>query len=110
MRRHRGDRIRHTAEVLRDFRNGLLPIRLPDPDWQLVRAHAATGAPVTIDLAAQTVGLGETPAIGFEITPERRAALLEGRDETGTILAADGPAIEAYEARRRRTHPWLFAT
>lgn len=90
------------------FRNGLLPIQLDDAAWQRVRARAASGAPVTIDLERQTVELGNEAPIAFEIAPERREALLNGQDDIAAILGRDGAAMQGFEQGRRRSHPWLF--
>lgn len=89
------------------FRNGVLPIVLDENHLRIVRAHAASGAPITIDLAQQQIAFaGET--ISFDIAPDRRAALLNGLDDIAAILQADLPEIESYEARRGSSHPWLF--
>ena len=90
------------------FRNGLLPIIVPDDDLLRIQRHAATGAPVTIDLETQTIGLGAVGEIRFEVAPDQRAALLNGQDDIATILDQDLPAIRDYETRRGASHPWLF--
>ena len=47
-------------------------------------------------------------AFGFEVDPFRKECLLDGWDDIGlTLCHADD--IHAYEARRRREAPWLFA-
>lgn len=92
------------------LRNAMLPIVLADAEWQRVRMHALTAAPVTVDLSAQSIELGSQPPIRFDIAPERREALLNGRDDIATILDLCGPAMHVFEQRRRHTHPWLFAS
>ena len=90
------------------FRNGLLPIVLPEADLARVKAYAATGAPVTINLLDQTIEMpGEAP-IAFDVASERRDALLNGHDDIALILDRDLPEIQRHEMRRAETHPWLF--
>ena len=90
------------------FRNGLLPIVLPDAELQRVKAHAATGAPVTIDLAQQQIEIAGAAPIPFDVAPDRRDALLNGHDDIAMILDKDLPAIQQHEDRRAQSHPWLF--
>jgi 3-isopropylmalate/(R)-2-methylmalate dehydratase small subunit len=90
------------------FRNGLLPIVLPDAELQRVKTHAVTGAPVTIDLANQRIEIAGEAPIPFDVTPDRRDALLNGHDDVALVLDQELPAIQQYEARRAQSHPWLF--
>lgn len=89
------------------FRNGMLPITLGDSEHQNVMTAAATGAPLTIDLEAQIIGLPEGHTIAFQIDPHRRQALLLGLDQIGAILADDAADIAAFESRQRAQAPWL---
>ncbi len=61
---------------------------------------------VTVDLEAQTITGPDRAPIRFEIDGFRKHGLLTGRDEVEMTLA-QLPAIEAFEARRRREMPWL---
>jgi 3-isopropylmalate/(R)-2-methylmalate dehydratase small subunit len=90
------------------FRNGTLPITLPDPEHRDVMLAAASGAPLTVDLEAQEIRLPEGRAIAFQIDPHRRQALLLGLDQIGEILAGDAADIEAFESRQRTAAPWLY--
>jgi len=92
------------------FKNGLLPVRLDAEtvDALFERTQANEGYRLTVDLERQCViepGGTEHP---FEIDAFRRQCLLEGLDDIGlTLQHADD--IRAYEARRRKEAPWLFA-
>ena len=91
------------------FKNGLLPIVLPDFHldhlFQEVAAHA--GYRLAIDLPAQKVTTPSGQAFGFEIEPFRKECLVNGWDDIGlTLRRAD--AIRAYEERRRAAEPWIF--
>jgi 3-isopropylmalate/(R)-2-methylmalate dehydratase small subunit len=68
------------------FNNGLLPIELPDADWQAI-AGASRGdetLEATIDLQAQTITLhpsqGAARTIAFEVPESERHRLLNGLD------------------------------
>jgi 3-isopropylmalate/(R)-2-methylmalate dehydratase small subunit len=84
------------------FSNGLLPVALP---MAAIEALAAVEGPLTVDLPAQQVR-GGTHCFAFDLEPARKAVLLEGLDEIKRTEAnlAD---IAAYEARRRKTAPWV---
>lgn len=92
------------------FKNGLLPIVLDEGSVdRLFREVAATPAyRLTIDLPAQTVTTPSGEVFGFAIDAFRKHCLLNGLDDIGlTLQHAD--EIRAYEDRRRREVPWLFA-
>ena len=84
------------------YNNGLLPIELPEADWQaLARAGRADGgAEATIDLNARTITVhpaaGAEETIRFEVPEDQRHRLLNGLDAIAETLL-DGPAIAAYE-------------
>ncbi|MEQ8860211.1 MAG: 3-isopropylmalate dehydratase small subunit [Pseudomonadales bacterium] len=91
------------------FKNGVLPISLPDEQvnelFELARAPG--GLSLTVDLPAQRVTLPDGRAFGFEIDPQRKKMLVEGLDDIGLTLA-EAEAIHAYERRHRDAMPWLF--
>ena len=61
-----------------------------------------------MDLPGQTLTLDDGESIPFDVDPFRKHCLLEGLDDIGlTLQHVD--AIRAYEERRRRQAPWLFA-
>jgi len=92
------------------YKNGLLPIVLPEADVdRLFRDVAAfPGFRLVIDLPAQQVRhVDGSKAMSFDIDPFRKYCLVNGLDEIGlTLRHAD--AIRAFEARRRAEQPWLF--
>jgi 3-isopropylmalate/(R)-2-methylmalate dehydratase small subunit len=90
------------------FQNGVLAITLADAEHRCVLEAAATGAPLIVDLDAQTIRLPNEQTIRFLIDPHRRRALLLGLDEIGTILAEDVADIAAFERRQRSEAPWLY--
>ena len=90
------------------FRNGMLPITLPDAEHGDVMLAATSGVPLTVDLNAQEIRLSEERAIAFQIDPHRRQALLLGLDQIGEILAGDAADIKAFESRQKTAAPWLY--
>jgi 3-isopropylmalate/(R)-2-methylmalate dehydratase small subunit len=89
------------------LKNGVLPIVMD----RLAHARAMKAAfaeqPLTVDLEARTVSLGDGETIGFEMDAFARRMILLGLDEIGMILAEDQSDIVAFEARQRSEAPWL---
>ena len=86
---------------------GLLPVRLADRDVNELMALATTdpAAVVTVDLAEQTVEVGDLSS-SFEIDPFTKYRLLEGLDDIGLTLRNTG-AIESFEVLRPARLPSL---
>jgi 3-isopropylmalate/(R)-2-methylmalate dehydratase small subunit len=90
------------------FKNGLLPIALPEAvvDGLFVEALATPGYRLAIDLPAQTVTTPAGAVHRFEVDAFRKECLLNGWDDIGlTLRHAD--KIRAYEAARLAAKPWL---
>src|SRR5690606_7709290 len=90
------------------FKNGLLPIILPESRVARLfdEVKAFPGYTLTIDLAQQHVLTADGEALSFEIDAYRKQSLLKGLDEIGqTLQHAD--MIRAFEAERLARHPWL---
>lgn len=85
------------------LKNGLLPVRLPEPVVQrlLGQLRAAPGAHIQVDLRAQTVTGPDGATEPFAIDPFPRHCLLEGLDEIDYTLT-QRHLIEAYEHDRSR--------
>ncbi len=91
------------------FKNGLLPIVLPEAqvDQLFHEVAAEEGYEVTVDLERQVVITPKGEEFAFEVDAFRKHCLLNGLDDIGlTLQHAD--EIQAYEARRRAAAPWLF--
>jgi len=90
------------------FKNGILPIQLPQEDIDKLMDDAARGAnaTLTVDLENQTITGPDGGEITFDIDPFRKKCLLEGLDDIGlTMERAD--RIAAYEERAQAARPWL---
>ena len=93
------------------FKNGLLPIVLPESviDGLFNEVAAFPGFELTIDLHRQVVVKPQGEEISFEVNSFRKYCLLNGFDDIGlTLRHAD--KIRAYEAQRLATKPWLAHT
>jgi len=89
------------------FKNGILPITLPQAEIDKLIDDASRGAnaTLTVDLANQEIRGPDGGAIHFDIDPHRKRCLMEGLDDIGlTLEKAD--AIEAFEQDARTRHPW----
>jgi 3-isopropylmalate/(R)-2-methylmalate dehydratase small subunit len=93
------------------FKNGLLPIVLPEIQVDRIFHDVAAfpGFRLVIDLGAQKVIYGDgSQAFGFEVDEFRKHSLLNGLDEIGiTLQHAD--EIKTFETKRRLEQPWLFS-
>ncbi|MBC2774573.1 3-isopropylmalate dehydratase small subunit [Rhizobium sp. AQ_MP] len=92
------------------FKNGVLPIALPEAILTTLRPLAEAGIEFSVDLAAQTVTIDNVEPIPFDIAPYRKDALLRGLDEIGAMIEGDAADIAAFEARQRELTPWLYLT
>ena len=93
------------------FKNGLLPIVLPEATvTQLFdELYAFAGYELAIDLEQQTIIDPQGKSIGFEIPAFRKYCLINGLDDIGlTLRHAD--KIKAFEARSLAQKPWLTHT
>ncbi len=89
------------------FKNGILPIALPQEDVDKLMDDAERGANavVTIDLENNVITGPDGGSIAFEVDPHRRHCLLNGLDDIGlTMEKAD--AIDDFEAEMHARHPW----
>jgi 3-isopropylmalate/(R)-2-methylmalate dehydratase small subunit len=92
------------------FKNGLLPIVLPEADVERLFNDAAAfpGFKLTIDLEGQTVATADGGTVfPFSVDAFRKHCLLNGLDDIAlTLTHAD--EIRAFEAKRKAEQPWLF--
>ncbi len=81
------------------FKNGILPIKLPQAivDQLMDDAKRGANARLTIDLEKQVDHRSRRRQIQFEIDPFRKHCLLNGLDDIGLTLQK-APAIDRYEA------------
>ncbi len=90
------------------FKNGLLPIVLPEAQVAKLFEEVAAfvGYELTIDLERQVVVKPDGTELAFDVQPFRKFCLLGGYDDIAlTLRHAD--KIRAFEAERLLTKPWL---
>jgi len=90
------------------FKNGLLPIVLPEAEVARLFDEVAAfpGYQLTVDLERQVVVKPDGAELRFDVEPFRKQCLLNGWDDIGlTLLHAD--EIRTFEAERLARRPWL---
>lgn len=93
------------------FNNGILPVTLDEAIVKelFAEVEATEGYTLAVDLAAQTVTTPSQRVLHFEIDSFRKNALLQGLDNVGWTLSHKDE-IAAYEERRKKEAPWIFAS
>jgi len=89
------------------FKNGILPIALPQETIDILMRDAEKGANarMTVDLETQTITTSDGEVISFDVDPFKKKCLMEGLDDIGLTMehAAD---IDAFEAKLSASRPW----
>lgn len=90
------------------FKNGMLPIVLPQDQVDILMEDAGKGenARISIDLESQTVTSADGQAFHFEIDPFKKHSLLNGLDDIGLTLEKVS-AIDAFEGQAAQARPWV---
>lgn len=88
------------------FKNGILPLVLPQSACDQLMHEAEAGHDLTIDLPSQCVVCANGQSLSFEIDPFRKRCLVEGLDDIGLTLQHEA-AISAYEDKLRVERPWV---
>ena len=93
------------------FKNGLLPIVLPEATVAKLFDEVAAfpGYELTVDLERQVIVKPDGAEIAFDVQPFRKYCLLNGFDDIGLTLRQQDK-IKAFEAERLATKPWLAHT
>jgi 3-isopropylmalate/(R)-2-methylmalate dehydratase small subunit len=92
------------------FKNGILPIKLPQEvvDELMDDARKGANARLSIDLEKQTITRPDGGVVKFEIDGFRKHCLLNGLDDVGLTLQK-APAIGSFEEKNKLSQPWLWA-
>ena len=92
------------------FKNGILPIKLPqeEVDKLMLDAENGANATLTVDLEKQEIRRPDGGVITFDIDPFRKHCLLNGLDDIGLTLQHE-KQISDYESRLNSEKPWLAA-
>jgi len=89
------------------FKNGILPIRLPQSEIDKLLDDASRGsnATLTIDLVSQEIRGPDGGMIPFEVDAFRKHCLLNGLDDIGLTLQKE-KSITAYETQAAKSREW----
>jgi 3-isopropylmalate/(R)-2-methylmalate dehydratase small subunit len=89
------------------FKNGMLPIVLPQEQVDLLMKDAEKGANarVEVNLEDQTITSSDGDVIKFDIDPFRKHCLLNGLDDIGLTLEK-AASIDSFEAKAGAARPW----
>ena len=90
------------------FKNGILPIALPQEAVDVLMGDAEKGsnARITVDLEAQTVTSSDGEVFHFEVDSFKKHCLLEGLDDIGLTLEKSG-SIDRFEEHVSAARPWM---
>jgi 3-isopropylmalate/(R)-2-methylmalate dehydratase small subunit len=89
------------------FKNGILPIVLPQEQVDLLMKDAEKGANarMEVDLEEQTITTSDGEVIKFDVDAFKKHCLLNGLDDIGLTMEK-ASAIDAYEAKLAASQPW----
>ena len=92
------------------FKNGMLPIALPQEqvDQLMAEAEENSDAPITIDLEKQLITRGNKFSFSFEIDPFRKHCLLNGLDDIG-LTQQKTAQIKHFEDNDKIKRSWLYS-
>ena len=90
------------------FKNGILPIVLPEDQRDALMKDAEKGANarIEVDLEAQTITSSDGEVFNFELDPFRKHCLINGLDDIGLTMEK-ASAIDAFEAEASTARPWV---
>ncbi len=90
------------------FKNGILPIALPQDQVDVLMKDAEKGsnARMIVDLVDQTVTTSDGESFAFEVDAFKKHCLLEGLDDIGLTMEKSA-AIDTFEAQASAARPWV---
>ncbi|MEL6103374.1 MAG: 3-isopropylmalate dehydratase small subunit [Pseudomonadota bacterium] len=98
------------AEIFHNncFKNGILPIALPQEQVDVLMKDAEKGsnARIVVDLEAQTVTTSDGETFTFEVDPFKKHCLLEGLDDIGLTMEK-ASSIDSFETKVASERPWV---
>ena len=90
------------------FKNGILPITLPQVQVDVLMKDAEKGANarMEVDLVAQQITTSDGEVFSFEVDEFKKRCLLEGLDDIGQTFQKVA-AIDSFEAKASDARPWV---
>ena len=91
------------------FKNGVLPVQLPEAKHRLLAAEveARSTCEATIDVRHREITLPSGATIEFDLDARRQKQLLSGEDEIAATLRRQA-AIAAFRTKHAGRAPWLY--
>jgi 3-isopropylmalate/(R)-2-methylmalate dehydratase small subunit len=89
------------------FKNGILPICLPDKMIKELSEYATNHKEIEINLDEQKITKGDNQPIEFEIDSFRKECLINGYDDIALTLKKNNH-IEKFIEQYRSKNSWLF--
>ena len=89
------------------FKNGILPVVLPQDQVDILMKDAEKGANsiIEVDLENQTIASSDGEIFSFEVDPFKKHCLLNGLDDIGLTMEKEDK-ITAYESKAVQMFPW----
>ena len=89
------------------FKNGILPVVLPQDQVKVLMSDAEKGANsiIEVDLEKQTIASSDGTVFTFDVDPFKKHCLLNGLDDIGLTMEKEAD-ITAYEAKASQLFPW----
>ena len=89
------------------FKNGILPVVLPQDQVDILMKDAEKGANsiIEVDLENQTIASSDGEVFSFEVDPFKKHCLLNGLDDIGLTMEKEDK-ITAYESKAAQMFPW----
>ena len=89
------------------FKNGILPVVLPQDQVDILMKDAEKGANsiIEVDLENQTIASSDGEVFSFEVDPFKKHCLLNGLDDIGLTMEKEDQ-ITAYESKAPQMFPW----
>jgi 3-isopropylmalate/(R)-2-methylmalate dehydratase small subunit len=90
------------------FKNGILPITLPQDQVDVLMKDAEKGANarMEVDLVAQQITTSDGEVFSFEVDEFKKRCLLEGLDDIGQTFQKVA-AIDSFEVKASDARPWV---
>jgi len=88
------------------FKNGMLPIKLPEPQIRKLMENAGAGSELEVDLQAQVIRSPDGSEVTFDVDEFRKHCLLNGLDDIGLTMQKRDK-ITGFEKSRSTQYPWL---
>ena len=89
------------------FKNGILPVILPQQQVDILMSEAEKGANavIEVDLESQNIITSEGEVFTFEIDPFKKHCLINGLDDIGLTMEKED-YITSYESKASHLFPW----